>query len=122
MIRRPVLAFVLAAVLGALAAPSPAQAPRRTVDCRVESGGAAVFAGKCAFVMGERGSFSLLNLERDRPLYRGMIAVSLEIVSTGVGDVRGLTTDGINSRWGEARRSTQDPACWVGSDFRICAR
>lgn len=27
----------------------------------------------------------------------------------------------MNSRWGEAKRSSQDKACWVGGDFKVCA-
>jgi hypothetical protein len=42
-------------------------------------------------------------------------------VTRNVNPVRGLTTDGINSRWGTALRSKADPACWKGSDFEICA-
>jgi hypothetical protein len=50
----------------------------------------------------------------------GVGAISLTVVSPGIGDVRGLTRDGVNSRWGEARRSRGDRACWVGSDFSVC--
>ncbi|WP_017295364.1 hypothetical protein [Geminocystis herdmanii] len=45
----------------------------------------------------------------------------MAIIKSGVAEVRGLTTAGINSRWGEARRSKSDKACWVGDDFTICA-
>ena len=38
----------------------------------------------------------------------------------GVAEVYGITTSGINSRWGPARRSSKDKACWVGTDFSIC--
>lgn len=36
--------------------------------------------------------------------------------------VRGLTSEGINSRWGEAKRSKKDKSCWIGEDFKICAK
>jgi hypothetical protein len=39
----------------------------------------------------------------------------------GMAEVRGLTVDGINSRWGSARRNVNNPACWDGADFQICA-
>jgi len=48
--------------------------------------------------------------------------VNVYILEKGHAQVRGLTTDGINSMWGNAKRSTQDRSCWVGSDFKICAK
>jgi len=51
-----------------------------------------------------------------------VVLISVTMISPGVAEVRGLTRAGINSRWGEARRSTQDRSCWTGSDFQICAR
>jgi hypothetical protein len=47
--------------------------------------------------------------------------ISVSVVRPGVAEVRGLTKRGINSRWGEARRSKSNRACWVGEDFKICA-
>ena len=55
-------------------------------------------------------------------LYGEILDVSVFIVAPGEAEVRGLTVHGINSRWGPAKRSTQDAACWMGADFRICAR
>lgn len=99
-----------------------AQAAGRIVDCRVESAGKIEFAGKCRFTPdGRAGSFSLGASRGQGPLYGSILIVSVSIVSRGVAEVRGLTRQGINSRWGQARRSTRDRACWVGSDFRICA-
>jgi len=46
--------------------------------------------------------------------------ISVFIVRPGIAEVRGLTAQGINARWGEARRSARDRACWVGADFSIC--
>ena len=55
-------------------------------------------------------------------LYGEILDVSVLIMAPGEAEVRGLTAHGINSRWGPAKRSAQDAACWVGADFRICAR
>ena len=55
------------------------------------------------------------------PILPNITDISVTIVATGVAEVRGLTTDGINSRWGSAVRSKVDSACWTGSDFEICA-
>ena len=101
---------------------SHAQSPGRIVNCRIESAGEVQFNGRCRFTPdGRSGSFSLGNIGGQGALYGSILVVSVSIVSRGLAEVRGLTRAGINSRWGEARRSTRDRACWVGSDFRICA-
>lgn len=82
-----------------------------------------VFDGPCRFAPeGKGGSFGLSALDDEAPLYAGILVVSVSVVAPGKAEVRGLTTEGINSRWGEARRSKKDPACWAGSDFEVCAR
>jgi hypothetical protein len=90
--------------------------------CTVESNGRTMFHGYCDFLPERGGSFSLSAFNRNRPLYNGISLVSVYIVQRGVAEVSGLTSDGFNSRWGRAVRSRSDRACWVGSDFRICAR
>ena len=104
------------------AAPSAAQQGRRLVDCRVESEGKVQVSGKCRFVPDEGGTFTLQNADPNQPLYGEILMVTVAVVSPGNADVRGLTRYGINSRWGAAKRSARDPACWEGADFRICAR
>lgn len=78
-----------------------------------------VFSDKCIFKQfGGNGSFSL---SAKSGLIYGREVITVAIIESGVAEVRGLTTAGINSRWGEARRSKSDKACWVGDDFTICA-
>ncbi len=93
----------------------------KTAKCAITSGATVEFNGKCLFQPEGDGSFSL-SLADEKPLYGEIAMVSVYIVESGVAEVRGLTTGGINSRWGEARRSAQDKACWVGEDFKVCAR
>jgi hypothetical protein len=77
------------------------------------------FRGDCIFEQfNGDGSFSI---ESPSGLILGREVISVYMIEPGVAEVRGLTTEGINSRWGEARRSTSDSACWVGTDFTICA-
>lgn len=77
------------------------------------------FRGNCIFEQFDgNGSFAI---ESPSGLIVGRSLISVSIIQPGIAEVRGLTTSGINSRWGEARRSSSDPACWVGSDFTICA-
>jgi hypothetical protein len=123
---RPVIPrsiFVLAVlVLSVVTVGGQAQSPGRLVQCHVEGSGKVEMSGTCRFTSEKDGSFALENVDRDKPLFGEISIVSVSIVSPGVAEVRGLTVRGNNSRWGEARRSPGDRACWQGSDFRICAR
>ena len=116
------LALSAALIWSNLALPASAQpAGGRIVNCQVVSGGATVVSGKCLFKSAGGGSFTLENPDVRRSLTGPVLLVTVSVVSPGVAEVRGLTKDGINSRWGEARRSGQNRGCWVGSDFRVCA-
>jgi hypothetical protein len=112
-----------ALLLALAAAPAPVLAQAgRIADCQIESGGRTVFNGKCLFKSdGATGSFSLQHPSGRGALFGSNLDVNVTIVERGLAEVRGLTTSGINSRWGEARRSAREPACWVGSDFKVCA-
>jgi hypothetical protein len=105
---------------------SQAMAADKVVKCRIDGANdagktVALYKGKCLFSPEKGGSFSLSHpSSKDKPLYGSIIMVSVYI-EKGAAEVRGLTKDGINSRWGEAKRSSKDKACWTGSDFRVCA-
>lgn len=78
-----------------------------------------LFRGDCLFEQfGGNGSFSL---EAPSGLIAGRELINVYITEPGIAEVRGLTPNGINSRWGKARRSNSDSACWIGRDFTICA-
>ncbi len=102
----------------AVSTPSDA---KKTVKCAIESAGSPAFRGSCLFRREKGGSFSLASAQKGKNLFPEITDVSVYIVAKDVAEVRGLTIYGNNSRWGEARRSTKDRACWVGQDFRICA-
>jgi hypothetical protein len=107
----------LTAVLSVPLLPQSAQAKEAT--CVIRSNNEIRFRGKCNFnQFAGNGSFWI---EAKSGLIAGRESISVNIVAPGVAEVYGLTTRGINSRWGEARRSQSDRACWVGSDFTICA-
>lgn len=80
------------------------------------------YKGKCKFYVEEGGTFSLSSLQEGKPLLPNITDVNVYILEKGHAQVRGLTTDGINSMWGDATRSTKDKSCWIGSDFKICAK
>lgn len=117
MLRQSSLRLALIGLAALAAAPALA----RDVGCRIEQGGRVVMDRPCDFQAdGRDGSFSLSSRD-GRPLFGGISVVSLSVIEPGMAEVRGLTLNGINSRWGVARRSQRDGACWQGDDFRICA-
>lgn len=91
----------------------------KQANCNVSNSYGESFKGSCKFTMYEKGSFTIEPSKRG-DLILGSDMVSLWITEPGLGEVRGTTPEGGNSRWGEAERSSQNRACWVGSDFRIC--
>jgi len=78
------------------------------------------YSGPCMFLAEKNGSFSVQMRDRS-PLYPDVSVVTVSVTEPGKAQVFGLTTSGNNSRWGEATRSADDKACWVGSDFEVCA-
>lgn len=116
MIRTALVCFALLLAPGAAAA--------RDAGCRIEQAGRVVLDRICDFTPdGRDGSFALSPRGGGQgALFGPILMVSVSVIEPGLAEVRGLTRDGINSRWGTARRSVRDRACWEGSDFRICAR
>jgi hypothetical protein len=110
-------ASLILATATAIAPPS-AEARPRPARCVVTAAGAPTWRGPCRFDAGRGGSFTVAPA-RGR-FANGVASLSLDVVRPGVGEVRGLTADGINSRWGSASRSARDRACWVGTDFSLC--
>lgn len=100
-------------------APAPAKsAPAKTARCKIISADGR-YTGPCTFTPEGKGSFSVAAPGRRR-LVAGTTVISVHMVGPGQAEVRGLTTDGINSRWGAATRSKKDRSCWVGQDFSVC--
>jgi hypothetical protein len=108
--------MLAAAAFGLVFVSTPAAA--RPARCVVQSAGTPAWRGACNYIPDRGGSFAIAPMRGRFPGGVGDISVSL--VSQGTAEVRGLTRDGINSRWGEARRSRRDPACWIGEDFSVC--
>lgn len=101
--------------------PVLAQAKAKPAVCQIDGGGQTRYKGKCLFTPEQGGSFTLQHPQKNKALMNGISMVSVSIIEKDFAEVRGLTKEGINSRWGEAHRSQQQKACWVGSDFKICA-
>ncbi len=98
---------------------SPAVA--RNAKCLITSGNTVQFRGTCDFRAEANGSFSLAGAKSSGRFLKDVILVSVTVMAPRRADVRGLTRMGINSRWGAARRSREDRACWIGSGFKVCA-
>lgn len=111
----------LAPLLALLALVTAADA--RDAGCRIEQAGQVVLDRTCDFQPdGRDGSFTLSSRDGLGALFGRVSMVSVSMIEPGLAEVRGLTRDGLGSRWGMARRSQRDGACWQGDDFRICAR
>jgi hypothetical protein len=115
----PRIAAARIAAACALSVCLVAPALARPARCVITSPGAA-YRGKCDFTaMPGNGGFGVSPIGRTY-FFNGIAPISVVKTSTNAAEVRGLTRDGINSRWGEAARSKRDPACWDGDDFKIC--
>jgi hypothetical protein len=95
-----------------------AEAKPRIAQCVVKSSGSSDFRGPCRFHLGEKGSFTIEPVRKRS--FGDASSISVYLVGRGEAEVRGITRDGINSRWGMATRSRRDRACWQGSDFSVC--
>jgi hypothetical protein len=107
------------AFLVLLALAAGAEAKPRTARCAIQAAGEKPYSGPCLFAAERGGSFSVSAPGRAR-LFPEISIVTVTLVRPGAAEVSGLTRSGINSRWGPARRSRRDPACWNGADFQIC--
>jgi hypothetical protein len=113
--KRPVIPTI-ALLATLLLLGNQSMAADRIVKCQIDTR----YKGTCVFIPDGGGSFSLSNPDKSKALLDSIAIVSVSIIEKGIADVRGLTTDGINSRWGTAKRSSKDGACWDGADFRVC--
>lgn len=115
--RRMALTAGLALLAAAVLTCDPAMA--KQARCVITEAGGGGYAGPCLFAVRDGGSF-VVSPPDDEADLAGRVAISVDIIAPGIAEVRGATVDGVNGRWGEARRSAEDPACWVGDDFSVC--
>jgi len=112
--RNSILALLLAATM------APAVAKDKDARCLIRQNGVTTYSGACHIQLEKGGSISIRRQDA-RPILPNITDISVTIVAVGVAEVRGLTTNGNNSRWGGAVRSRVDSGCWTGSDFEVCA-
>ena len=105
------------AIASILFAAAPAQA--KIARCVIDSEGTS-YRGPCQYNVARGGTFTL-SPAHGRSFGGGVVSVTVYFTQRGFAEVRGLTREGSNSRWGRAVRSRRDSACWVGEDFSVCA-
>ena len=118
---KPILTLPAAAVVLTAAVAfttAAAESKPRAARCVIDAAGAQRWTGPCQFDARRGGSFTIMP-GRGR-FAGGTTSISLDIVRPGLAEVRGVNALGVNSRWGQARRSPRDRACWIGADFSVC--
>ncbi|MEO1656884.1 MAG: hypothetical protein AAFR65_04115 [Pseudomonadota bacterium] len=78
------------------------------------------FRGDCQFEPRGKGSFAVTR-DDGKPFYDDVLEVVVMIYAKGEANVRSRLVDGTIAEWGDAMRSESYPACWIGSDFSVCA-
>ncbi len=112
-----------AAVAGAACSITLASvtAEARDARCRIYEGNRLSIDKICDFQPeGRNGSFSITGRGGRGEIMPGISFITISVIAPGIAEVRGLTRGGINSRWGEFRRSRRDRACWTDARTRIC--
>ena len=93
-------------------------APKAAV-CQIEEGGRQLYKGKCQFEAQGGGSVYISHPSFVRSVGVEGLMVVVERKNQAV--VQATRIGGGGSMWGEATRSQAQKACWLGSDFKICA-
>jgi hypothetical protein len=112
--------LVFAITLAGLAAAKPAEA--RVARCVVVVEGQSILDGPCEFRSEDRkGSFSLAAVNAQEWLMPYAGTISIWVTKPGMSEV--FVVQERSSRWGKAKRSRTDRACWIGIEgsFKICA-
>jgi hypothetical protein len=93
----------------------------KLVKCEISSSGQK-YIGDCKFSPQKGGTFTLSNTISGKTLGKtGISSVTVFISAKDIAQVSGEMGGSI-SRWGQAKRSPKDKACWIGDDFKVCAR
>ena len=108
--------ILVAAAIAAMTVALPSSA--KNARCVIDSEGTS-YRGPCEYHVARGGTFTVTPV-RARTFAGGATSITVFVTRPGVAEVRGLTVDGINSRWGMARRSRRDSACWEGEGFSVC--
>ncbi len=78
------------------------------------------YRGDCVFEPRGKGSFSVTR-EDGKPFYDDVMEVVVMVYAKGSANVRSRLEGDTFADWGDAMRSESYPACWIGTDFSVCA-
>lgn len=98
--------------------PVLTQAKTKSAVCQIDEGGQTRYKGKCNFEPQGGGSFYISHPDITKKVKVSGLTIMIEKKDQAI--VEATKPSGGGSIWGEAYRSQQQKACWVGSDFRIC--
>ena len=99
--------------------PNITQAKAKNATCQVDEGGKTRYKGVCKFEPQGGGSFYVSH--PNMPKRIGVEGLMVMIESKDYAVVQATKIGGGGSMWGEAIRSQQQKACWLGENFKICA-
>lgn len=109
------------AILSAMASCAWSAPEFQDASCSVTSSGKTIDVQDCqAMYASETGSETEeISIQRKskKTITDSVSMISVFEFEKGKAMVTGLTTDGINSRWGVAEKKN---GCWEGSDFKVC--
>lgn len=99
----------------------PVLTQAKTATCQIEEGGRMLYKGQCNFEPQGQGSFYISHPSFPKKVAVSGIFVKIEAKNRAI--VEGTKVSGGGSIWGEAVRSSQQKACWIGTEnsFKICA-
>lgn len=97
----------------------PVLAQAKEATCQIDESGQTRYKGKCNFQPQGGGSFYISHPNIIKKLKVEGLMVIIEGKNQAV--VQATNLGGGGSMWGEAVRSQKQKACWVGSDFKVCA-
>jgi hypothetical protein len=116
----PLAAAMAPAIAVAQEHPGPGWRPARCVVANTQNEDwTGTWRGPCYFMSDRGGSFSIRTQRGAFP--DGTDQIGVTVIAPGQAEVRVITQYGVNARWGPARRSSRDRACWNGDGFSICA-
>lgn len=115
--------FAIVSGLGGVSSPAHA----KQVWCEISGVGDDSYAagsryeGPCDFQVKKGGSFFIQLPDKANDAI-GATAMWVDVKAPGVGTLSGmLGLGGRTVKFGGTKRSAQEPACWIGSGWKLCA-
>lgn len=88
-------------------------------QCKIVAEGKIQYNKECFVLNSKKAEFSIKPKKSDF-FYSTITMLSLTLIDVNKYHVRGLTSYGNNSYFGDASKSDTSSNCWIGNDFTIC--